>query len=455
VARKPTANPRQIRSKTCGCKLCLAEYPGDRPKQKECSGSWQARYTPPGGREKARNFSTETKATAFLEETRTQIRQRTWIDPARGEITLCAWHRLWWPTQTGQESTRDRDERSWRNHIEPRFGSWKLFELGWLDIQTWTNELHDENGGPLAASSVTKAFQILDRMLEAAKRDRRLPFNPAEGVKLPKIKKKHPEDRRPPTYAQLWRIRACLPDYMHTLQIVAQETGLRFGELAGLRWCWVDLDKRRIQVREVLTEVRGKIRRKVYPKSDAGLRTVPLTGLAARVLRDQLAQEPTASVVASEPKDGLRPEELVFHGRNKVRRGSRSGGGAGEPYRAPLRRSSFRRLWEKAIVDAGVARKSVRTVTVTEVDPETGRSRKVPKKRTDWWPDFHDHRHALASRLHDRGVPEAIVQELLGHERAGEVTWLYTHASADYAGQVLAALQDRKRAGQRVLRLVA
>ncbi|WP_374213961.1 tyrosine-type recombinase/integrase [Streptomyces sp. A3M-1-3] len=228
--------------------------------------------------------------------------------------------------------------------------------------------------------------------------------------------------------------------------MVAQETGLRWGELAGLRACWVDLDARRIQVREVLTEVRGKIRRKQYPKSDAGLRTVPLTGLATRVLRDHFAAE-QPSTRRSEPKDGLCEDELVFHGRNRR-------GRDGQPYRAPLRRSAFRRLWVAAIEKAGICRKTVKTWTAEVADKQTGRMKKVEKTRTEYWPDFHDQRHAYASRLHARGVPEAIVQEVLGHERAGEVTWLYTHAAADYAGQVLAALEDRKpRRGK--LQLVA
>ncbi|MFJ2174388.1 tyrosine-type recombinase/integrase [Streptomyces sp. NPDC087851] len=448
MGRKTTNNPRQIRSKACGCTLCLDRYPGVRPKAKECSGQWQARYTPPGQREKARNFDDEDSAVAFLEKTRTEIRQRTWLDPARSEITLCRWHELWWPSQTGEEATLDRDLRSYRNHIAPRLGALKLFEFSWLGIQTWVNSLHDANGGPLAASSVTKAFQVLDRMLEAARRDGRLNSNPAEGIKLPTIRKKHPEDRRPPTYAQLWRIRACLPSYMHALQIIAQETGLRWGELAGLRWCRVDLQKRVIHVREVLTEVRGKIKRKEYPKSDAGLRTVPLTGLALRVLRDLLAEEPEASAAVSEPADGLCENELVFHGRNKRSR-------KGTPYRAPLRRSAFRRLWVKAIEAAGVARKTVKKYTAEEPHPETGRKMKVEKTRTEWWPEFHDQRHTYASRLHDRGVPEVIAQEILGHERAGKVTWLYTHAAADYAGQVRAALEDGKRRQAAPLRLVA
>ncbi|WP_432041473.1 tyrosine-type recombinase/integrase [Streptomyces cadmiisoli] len=451
---RPTNNPRPNPSMRCGCSVCLKKHPGTRAPADDHTGSWEARYTDPSGKPRSKNWPTYDDAVAFLERTRTEIRQRQWIDPARGEITLAAWWKLWWPTQTkGRTQIEDwtqsqlRDEGMWRNHIEPVLGRYRLFELAWLEIQTWVNGLHDENGGPLAASSVTKCFQVLDRMLESAKRDRRVPYNVAEGVRLPTIKKKHPEDRRPPTYVQLWLIRQKLPEYFHALLIVAQETGLRFQELAGLRWCNVDFEGRRIHVREVLVEPRGKIKRKSYPKSDAGLRTVPLTGLAARVLRELWAEEsaegnPSRDV--SEPKDGLRENELVFHGRNKVRRGSRVNGSVGEPYRAPLRRSAFRRVWTDAIETAGVVRKTVRTVTVQQLDEQTGRTRAVKVDRTDWWPDFHDCRHAFASRLHERGVPEVITQEILGHERAGEVTWIYTHAAADYAGQVLAALEERK-----------
>jgi integrase len=89
-----------------------------------------------------------------------------------------------------------------------------------------------------------------------------------------------------------------------------------------------------------------------------------------------------------------------------------------------MRQANFRTTWVKAIDKAGVARKTV--------NPANG--------RIEWWPQFHKIRHAFASRLHAAGVPEVVVQEILGHERGGEVTWLYTHAANDVAGQVLAAL---------------
>jgi integrase len=403
----------------CGCKRCTDKYrPGEKHTRRDCTGSWQARYTDPAGRERAENWPTKAEADAFLDRMRTQVRDRTWIDPKRSEVRLADWHAVWWPLQRGEESTKDRDERMWRNHVLPHFGSWRLCDIGYMDIQAWVNSLD----GPLAPSSVTKAFQILDRMLAAALRDRRIPFNPADGVTMPKPRKEHPEDRRPPTYGQLRQVRRSLPRYHFALQIVAQETGLRWGELAGLRACWVDLEGARIQVREVLTEVGGKLKRKEYPKADASQRTVPLTPLAVRVLRAHMEAE-SPSYKRSSVTDGMCAEELVFHGRNRVRRD-------GTPGSAPLRRSAFRRLWIKAIEDAGVMRATVR---------------KLPdgKTRTDYWPDFHDQRHAFASRLAGLGVPEVIVQEVLGHERAGAVTWLYTHAAADVAGQVLAALRAR------------
>lgn len=99
-----------------------------------------------------------------------------------------------------------------------------------------------------------------------------------------------------------------------------------------------------------------------------------------------------------------------------------------------LSRSNFRRVWIPAIQRAGIARR-VR-------DPETG--------RWEWWPRVHDYRHALASRLHEAGVPEKDVQLILGQERGGRVTWLYTHGSDEAIETVRAAIGTG-----RTLRIVA
>ncbi|RKN56950.1 site-specific integrase, partial [Streptomyces klenkii] len=338
-----------------------------------------------------------------LVEVRSAKNHGTYLDPKRSRITLTSWHAKWWPNQRAARNTLNRDERMWRLHVEPAFGSWPLTDITWLDVDRWVKSLL----GPLDAASIPAAFQILDRLMTAAVLDKRLLNNPCDGIKLPRRRKKHPEDRKPPTYAQLDLIRAELPRHHHPLIIVAQETGLRWGELVGLRRCCVDLEAARIQVREVLEDSKGHLARKEYPKSDAGLRTVPLTPLAVEALEGHLAAHP-AQGTRSAPQEGMRPEELVFRG----------------PRSATYRQANFYTTWVGAIQRAGVARKTVNATT----------------RRTEWWPRFHSIRHAYASRLHALGVPEVVVQEILGHERGGSVTWLYTHAAMDTAGQVLAAL---------------
>lgn len=408
MSRKALNNPRQVRSKSCGCPLCTARFhPEQQPTRKDCTGSWQYRYRDPGGRQCSENRPTRREAESFGIEVRSAIQRGTYLDPKRSGITLAKWWALWWPNQRGSRNTVTRDERMWRLHVAPAFGTWSLTSIRHLEVVRWVADLH----GPLAASSIPKAFQILDRLLTAAVLDRRLLYNPCESVKLPRARKKHPEDRRPPTYGQLDLIRDHLPAHYHPLTLVAQETGLRQGELFGLRRCHVDLNAARIEVREVLEDAAGKQARKMYPKSDAALRTVPLTPLAIDALMLHLDQHP-ADGGRSAVRDGMRPEELVFRG----------------PREAVMRNATFRAPWIAAITAAGAARR-----TVSE---ETG--------RTEWWPQFHTIRHAFASRLHALGVPEVVVQEILGHERAGAVTWIYTHAAADTAGQVLAALTEQR-----------
>jgi integrase len=415
---KARNNPRQIRVKSCSCKLCVDEFrPGEQWTRKACTGPWQTRYRDPAGKQRAKNFvgvGAKKKAEAFLDRMRDQVRTGSFVDLERGQISIDAWHAKWWPAQRVSATTMQRNESAWRNHVQPHFGSWQLVSIGHLDVEEWIGKLLKVTGVP----NIIKAFQILDRMMAAALRDRRIAHNPCDGIKLPKVTPKHPDDQIPPTYEQLARIRSHIPEHYHPLFIVAEETGLRWGELAGLRRCSVNLKDGTIQVRETVIEVHGAPRRKAYPKSAAGGRTVPLSDLAAGVLRAHLEKHP-ASAGRTSPGDGMHAEELVFRGPRAGQKTKK-----GVVFEGVLKRNNVRRLWVPATRDAGIAR---------EVKDEvTG--------RTELWPHFHDIRHAFASRLHAAGVSEADAQAILGHERGGKVTWLYTHAGADSVETVRSAL---------------
>jgi integrase len=156
-------------------------------------------------------------------------------------------------------------------------------------------------------------------------------------------------------------------------------TGLRFGELAGLRWRRVHLDRPVpvLQVVEVRYQAGGQFGSgfKGRPKSDAGIRELPLAPLVVEAVRRQL------------PPDA-DPGVLVFTG---------PGGGNGVPAgsRTMLSRYNFRRVYQqRAVVRAGH--------DLAAVDPHGP----------------HDLRHTFSTWLEDAGIPARVIDELMGHQRS-------------------------------------
>lgn len=416
MARRATNNPRQVRSKTCGCKLCLAKYPGDRPPRRDCEGSWQARYRDPAGKRCGPQFPTFKEADAHLNKVKTAINEGRYQDPKRGEITIEDWYVLWWKTQEkkGKAGTRVKKISAWNAHVRPKWGKRKLSSIRWLEVQDWiTNEVSGR-------STQKKALELLRHMMLAARRDDRITSDPTADIEVSAPTGKHPDDLRPPTAAQCALIREQLPVYYQALADFAEETGMRWGEYTGLRRCFLDLTEGTAKVKEVLIEdERGKLVRQMAPKSEAGFRTVPLTPKAISAAQAMLdIWDPAVSESPLGDGTDLHIEELVFRG----------------PRGAALSRHNFRRVWVPATQAAGVAR--------MVVNPETGRK--------EWWPKVHALRHTFATRLKDAGVPEKDVQVIMGHERGSRVTWLYQHAGPELVEEVRAAL-----VGGRTLRAVS
>lgn len=429
MGRRASNNPRQVRSKACGCIECMEKYPpgdqyADRRRRRDCVGPWQARYRDPAGKQKAKNFPIseggKKAAEAFLDDVRSRVRRREYGDPRRGEITLSQWWELWWASQPERAvTTRNRKLSNWRVHIEPKWGRWRLCDLEHIELQAWlTREVKGYH-------TRKKVQELLNQMLRAAVKDgKRIPFNPAADLEVGEAPKKHPDDLRPPSWDQCALIIEELPAYYRPFVVFLQHTGMRWGEATALRWENVDLEAHHLKVKEVLSEDDGRLFRKAAPKSAAGFRTVPVLPEAADAIRTMVARwRPECSVtpIGDDPYQ-LHPGELVFRG----------------PQGGVLSRHNFRRVWVPAIQAAGLARQ-VR-------NPETG--------RLEWWPRVHDLRHVFATRLKDLGIPEKDAQAILGHERGSKVTWLYQHAPEDVAARVRAVMAPEAE-GVRLLRAVA
>ncbi|MFE3169281.1 tyrosine-type recombinase/integrase [Streptomyces sp. NPDC059224] len=401
----------------------MAKFPpadGDaRKPRRDCIGSWQARYRDADGEQKARNFPKKKEAEAFLDDVRGSVRKGTYLDPKRGDITLEKWWDEWWPANTpSRPTTRNRKYSAWTHHIRPKWGRRKLNSLTYLELQTWVaKELKGH-------ATQTKVLELLKALLRDAVRDQRIPFSPAVDVtKTSSPPVKHPDDIAPPTTEQYALIREQLPSWWHPIADFLEETGLRWGEMAGTRRVFFDLDDDTVKVREVVIDDRGTLRRQGIPKTAAGFRTVPLSPKARTAVDIMIARlDPAATVTAVE--DGMHAEELMF--RSPLGGEQRKVDGKLVTVEGALNRNNFRRYWIPAIKSAGLAR------MVT--NPETGRK--------EWWPRVSDYRDRFASRLHEGGMSEVDVQYILGHERGGKVTWMYTHRGEQALENARAALSE-------------
>jgi len=139
-----------------------------------------------------------------------------------------------------------RLESVWRVHVEPKWGRRRI-AIRPTEVQKWVAELK------LSPSSVAHAHTVLAGILDGAVADRRLGANPARGVKLPR---KTPKVRNYLTATQASALadESKYPDIV----LLLATTGLRWGEMAALRFRDIDLGRSRIRIERSASKVNSK-----------------------------------------------------------------------------------------------------------------------------------------------------------------------------------------------------
>jgi integrase len=147
-------------------------------------GQWRARYRDAAGKEHARHFARKVDAQRWVDDVTSAVVTGTYTDPRTSRVTLSDWSATWLAGQVHLKATGlTRVEGIVRLYIVPRWGSTRLRDVSHAEVQAWVTELL---AGGLSASSVQRTHGLLSQMLDLAVRDRRLPANPAKGVKLPR-----------------------------------------------------------------------------------------------------------------------------------------------------------------------------------------------------------------------------------------------------------------------------
>ncbi len=167
---------------------------------------------------------------SYVAPTRQTVRQflEAWIVTAKSELAITAW--------TNYAEVLDR-------YVLPYLGGKLLTDLSPLDIKKWHGDLLDhgrKDGTPLAANSVKLAHRVLHRALADGVRWNIIATNPASSVRLPKQPHREMKVWTPEQAANF--LHALGDDRLVPLWTVALDTGMRRGELAGLRWSDVDLE---------------------------------------------------------------------------------------------------------------------------------------------------------------------------------------------------------------------
>lgn len=392
---------RQRRSKRCGCERCRAAYPvPERRPTKVCTGSWQARWYDAAGNRQAATKPTRKEVLAERDKAKGELATGAYVDRKRGDITVS---QLWTTRLEGRTirgTTAVRVDSNWRTHVRPRWGQVTFTALinEHQEIQNWVSELTSKKH--LSPETVWSIFNVLDQLCAAAVRGRRMMANPCDGVDLPKATVKHPDERQPPNEEQLELIcRQIAQGHYRRIVELDRETGMRWEEISAIPPECIDLEAEELHVRWVIEEINGRREMREYPKSDASLRTLPLTKKALRVLAEQYAEMPP---LAGQP---------VFRG----------------PRGGMLGRHNFRnRVWLPATIAAGVHRESKR-----------------PNGRMEHWPTFHMVRHRFGSRLENAGISRATLREIMGHKHPkSDVTERYMHGAQERRLLILRALGD-------------
>ncbi|MDT4941033.1 MAG: hypothetical protein QOJ34_1122 [Pseudonocardiales bacterium] len=264
------------------------------------SDAMSARRLPPGVRRRGTGFTYtwrdargqqfSRKAGDTLDEA---IAYKTRIDAERLMGTYQANSRTkfadyaaqWVEVAPIKPQTRHRYRGIVHGHLIPAFGTLTLPKIHPQLVRVWMAE---QTAGPLSASSVRQNAAVLRSCLRAAQEDGHLATLPTHGLRLPRA------DRRRARVLSLPEVFALIdiaPPKWRTAVATAVFTGLRLGELLALTRDDIDLARGVLTVNATLTEVPGRTPRMLRepPKTDAGVRDVPLIPLIADLLREHLA----------------------------------------------------------------------------------------------------------------------------------------------------------------------
>lgn len=337
-------------------------------------GRIEVKFTLPSG--KRASVYGRNRGEALRKKDEAIKKARKGIDPKAERQTLAVYLESWF-RDVASPKNRPSTLKSYRSyldtHIIPELGDIPLGDLTPVRVQSFLNS---RSKAGLSPRSVQYVRAILRAALAQAQRWGYVERNVAALATPPRMAH---QTVKPLDAAQAQRlIDATRADRMGPLFSLAIYTGLRQGELLGLRWPDLDLDAGTLSVRQTVQKIDGAWQF-VEPKSERGRRTLPLPPQAVATIREQKARVREARALAG---DRWTEWGLVFPST------------LGTPLDGPNVTHRLQAALEEA---------------------------NLPRQR------FHDLRHCCATLLLTQGVPARVVQDVLGHSQVSLTLGTYSH----------------------------
>ena len=352
--------------------------------RKRKDGRWEGRYTvgrdPETGKAIIKNVLGKTQA-EVKEKLKIAIEENVGIDYGRAKnYTVGNWLEVWYENYAKikmRPSTYLTYHGYIENHIKPQLGKIPLNDLTTLHLQQFYKKLLAEGRVErieaqkqpkgLSAKTVRNIHQIISSALKLAVEQRLIAHNPADGCALPKAERK--EMQTLPVEQLTSFLREAKDSGVFALYYIDLTTGLRRGELLGLKWSDIDLEKGDLRVQRQIGRIDGKII-EMPLKTKNAYRTLPLSADAIDVLMQQRRKTGNSEWVFPSPTGGPMSPDSVLHMLHRV-----------------LKRAG------------------------------------LPKVR------FHDLRHTFATLALQNGVDVKTVSDMLGHFSAGFTLDTYAHVT--------------------------
>lgn len=204
------------------------------------------------------------------------------------------------------------------NHILPCLGTKKLAELVGNDIELFVNDLIEKE---LSVTTIKDAVKIIKISLNKALQENYILANPCNHVTLPKSSRKEISvlsiEERKRLEERALQEKACSPI------IIALYTGMRIGEISGLKWADIDFSNEMVQVNRTLQRIASyetkEEKTKIImdkPKTTLSCRKIPLSSNLKKYLMEH--QKVAISEFVVHSKGGFAEPRLISYRFKKI-----------------------------------------------------------------------------------------------------------------------------------------